>query len=126
MRTSQSLSPFQARRAIAIFWGIFLSFCVAGACWDTIVNHTWRDKFRLQPTSSEELSTYWGVFIASSLIFILLFIYALPSIINLCKGLIKFLWWLFIVVLVLVGIWMFFSGIAAMGVRHQRLLDTLG
>ena len=55
-----------------VLWGIFLCFCVAGVCWDTIINHTWRDKLSLQPTSSEELSTYWGVFIASSVMFILL------------------------------------------------------
>lgn len=103
-------------------WGIFLCFCVAGACWDTIVNHTWRDKLRLQPTSSEELSTYWGVFIASSMMFILLVIYSLPTLIRFCKGLAKLLWWLFIVGLVLFGIWSLMSGIVAMSTTTFLLL----
>jgi len=103
-------------------WGIFLCFCVAGVCWDTIINHTWRDKLSLQPTSSEELSTYWGVFIASSVMFILLVIYSLPTLIRFCKGLAKFLWWLFVVGLVIFGIFSFFSGIAAMSTTTILLL----
>jgi len=49
------------------------------------------------------------------LVFIASFIYALPTIIRFCKGLVKFIWWVFIIGLVLWGIWSFTSGIAAMG-----------